>query len=160
MKTMGLSERKPIEINSNRKLFSSGGLLSDRVHPSGKIVAKVEKRNLTVMLNKKYDEAKIDYAKTLQPNQRSKLYVVEERTSKSKSHVYDSSKLKRRQSIYSEQQQNNTSVKDFKFSINKIKTERKLTWTDYSMLYHVIAKVLFLFIVFMIIYMMFIYNRI
>ena len=57
-------------------------------------------------------------------------------------------------------QQNNTSVKDFKFSINKIKTERKLTWTDYSMLYHVIAKVLFLFIVFMIIYMMFIYNRI
>lgn len=90
MKTMGLSQRKPIQINSNRKLFSSGGLLSDRVNPSGQIVAKVEKRNRTVMLNKKYDEAKMDYAKTLQPNQRSKLYVVEERTSKSKSYVYDS----------------------------------------------------------------------
>jgi hypothetical protein len=65
MKTLGLSERKPIEINSNRKLFSSGGLMSDRVNPSNIIVAKVEKRNLTVMLREKHDEAKIDYAKTL-----------------------------------------------------------------------------------------------
>ena len=51
-------------------------------------------------------------------------------------------------------------VEEYKFSINKIKSNRRVSWNNYSMLYHVLIKVLMLFIIFMFIYMMMIYNRI
>jgi hypothetical protein len=41
-----------------------------------------------------------------------------------------------------------------------MQSQRKLEWTDQSMLYHVVFKVLFLFIIYWFIYMLMIYNRI
>ena len=53
----------------------------------------------------------------------------------------------------SEQQLNNKSIDFGNFSIEKIRKKRKVTWTDVSMLYHVVAKVLMLFVIPMFVYM-------
>ena len=51
--------------------------------------------------------------------------------------------------------------KDFKnFAIDKIKEQRKVSWNEVSMLYHVVTKVLLLFIIYMFTYMVYIYHRI
>ena len=66
----GLTAKKETFLSSNSKMLSSnyGGIFSDRTHPQTyrNSIPKIQKRNLTMILQEKYEEAKSEYYSTIQ----------------------------------------------------------------------------------------------